>query len=69
MKCNVGKTDRALRIVVGLGLLGAGWYFQAWWGLIGIVPILTGTLRWCPLYTPLKMDTRSAEEKQASGQT
>lgn len=50
MKCNVGKTDRLLRIVVGLAIVIGGIYVQSWWGAIGIVPILTGLLRCCPAY-------------------
>lgn len=57
MKCNVGKTDRTIRIVAGVAILGAGLALQQWWGLIGIVPLATGLLRWCPAYVPLKIST------------
>jgi hypothetical protein len=57
MKCNVGKIDRILRIVIGLGIIGAGVALQGWWGLIGIVPLFTAAVRWCPLYVPLKIKT------------
>jgi len=50
MKCNVGKTDRLLRIIVGSAIVIAGIYFQNWWGAVGIVPFATGLLRWCPAY-------------------
>lgn len=52
MKCNVGKTDRMLRIVVGLVIIGAGLYFQSLWGAVGLVPLLTGIFRFCPAYLP-----------------
>jgi hypothetical protein len=52
MKCNVGKTDRMLRIVAGLAIMGAGVYFQSWLGAIGVVPLLTGIFRFCPAYLP-----------------
>ena len=52
MKPNVGGIDRIIRIVLGLTLLGAGYYFKSWFGLIGILPILTGTFRFCPAYLP-----------------
>lgn len=52
MKCNVGKTDRMLRIVAGLAIMGAGVYFQSWLGAIGVVPLLTGLFRFCPAYLP-----------------
>ena len=56
---NVGTVDRVIRIVLGLVILGVGWYFGSWLGLIGLVPIITAAIRWCPLYCPLKMSTCS----------
>jgi Protein of unknown function (DUF2892) len=53
MKCNVGKTDRIVRITIGLGIIGAGMYFQSWLGAIGVIPLVTAALGWCPLYVPL----------------
>ena len=50
MKHNVGKIDRILRIIVGIIILAAGFYFHSWWGLIGIIPLFTALLSWCPLY-------------------
>ena len=50
MQCNVGKTDRMIRKVAGVVIIAAGIYYQSWWGAIGIVPLLTGALRWCPPY-------------------
>ena len=32
MQANVGGIDRILRVIVGLGVLGAGLYFKNWWG-------------------------------------
>lgn len=57
MKTNVGSLDRILRFILGFALLGAGLYFKSWWGLIGIVPILTATLRFCPAYLPIGLNT------------
>ncbi|PIR22951.1 MAG: hypothetical protein COV44_05450 [Deltaproteobacteria bacterium CG11_big_fil_rev_8_21_14_0_20_45_16] len=57
MKCNVGKSDRAIRFVVGLCILGAGFYFHSYLGLIGLVPLLTALLKFCPLYLPFKIST------------
>jgi hypothetical protein len=58
MKLNVGKTDRVVRIVVGLAIGAAGIYFKSWWGLVGIVPLLTAVAGWCPLYFPFHLSTR-----------
>ena len=58
MQCNVGKTDKTLRIVVGLALLALGAAgVIGWWGLIGLVPLATGLMNWCPAYTLLGIKT------------
>lgn len=53
MKCNVGKVDRIIRVIVGLGIIGAGVYFKSWFGAIGAIPLLTAAMGWCPAYLPL----------------
>jgi hypothetical protein len=62
MKPNVGSIDRILRIIVGLAVLGAGYYYQSWFGLIGIVPLLTATFSFCPAYLPFGLSTCSRPE-------
>lgn len=57
MKTNVGNADRALRLVAGVVIIGLGIYFNSWWGLVGIVPLFTGTTRWCPAYLPFGIST------------
>ena len=52
MKCNTGKTDRIIRAIVGIGVIGAGVYFQNQWGAIGIIPLGTAIIGLCPLYLP-----------------
>ncbi len=60
MQANVGGIDRAARIVVGLALVLFAFFSTSpyrWWGLIGFVLILTGLIRWCPLYLPFGIKT------------
>lgn len=52
MKCNVGKTDKIARVIIGAGIIGAGVYFQSWWGAIGAIPLFTAAMGWCPAYVP-----------------
>jgi len=60
MKCNVGKADRAFRIIAGLVLIGlAATGTIGMWGWIGIVPVLTGVFRFCPAYPLLGINTNS----------
>jgi hypothetical protein len=58
---NVGGTDRLLRAVVGLGIIAAGLYFQSWWGAVGIVPLFTAVVGWCPAYLPFGITTCRAK--------
>ncbi len=60
MQANVGGFDRIARIVLGIALilftlLSTSEY--RWWGLIGIVLLFTGFVRWCPLYAPFGIKT------------
>lgn len=57
MKCNVGKVDRILRIIAGIVIISAGIYTQSWLGVIGVVPLFTGIVRWCPAYLPFRIST------------
>jgi hypothetical protein len=60
MKANVGTIDRVIRIIAGLAILCAGYYFKSWWGLVGLAPILTGSIRFCPGYLPFGISTCKA---------
>lgn len=54
MKVNMGGIHRGLRVVAGVVLLTLTFVLNKdglWlWGLIGIVPLVTGLVGWCPLY-------------------
>lgn len=66
METNVGNTDRLLRIVAGVLLLGAVIFLEGglrWLGLIGVVPLFTGLFRWCPAYALFGINTCSAARK------
>ena len=62
MKKNMGITDRWIRIVVGLVIGLAGIYYQSWWGLLGIIFLLTALIRTCPLYLPFGLSTLRAKK-------
>ncbi len=62
MTRNVGQIDRAVRIVLGLVLLGlafTGHYTP--WTWLGVVPLLTGLIGWCPPYSLLGINTCKAK--------
>ena len=62
MKENIGDADKAVRLIAGLVALGAGFYFQNWWGAIGLVVLATAAIGWCPPYAILGFNTCSAEK-------
>ncbi len=57
MKCNIGKTDKIVRLVIGAVVIIAGIVFKSWWGLVGVIPIVTALVSWCPLYVPFGIKT------------
>lgn len=63
MTNNVGGTDKIVRIVAGLGLVGAtvAGILPAW-GYIGVVPLVTGLIGWCPLYPLFGINTCPARK-------
>ncbi len=62
MSNNIGKTDRTIRVIVGLAAVISGFYFQSWWGLIGLLPIVTAGIGWCPLYSIFGLSTCGAKQ-------
>jgi len=64
MKCNTGKTDRVLRVILGLVIISVGWFYQSWWGAIGIIPVFTAAIGWCPVYLPFGLSTCKMDDKQ-----
>jgi hypothetical protein len=58
MNRNEGSLDRAVRAVAGLALIGATLAGAIGpWGWIGVVPLLTAAVGWCPVYTLLGVNT------------
>jgi len=62
MKPNVGKADMIVRIVLAVVIFALGYYFKSWWGLVGIVPLATAFVRWCPAYWPFGISTAKKED-------
>lgn len=62
MMTNIGNLDRAVRIVVGLALIASayglfGTAYQSVWAWIGVVPLATALIGWCPAYTVFGIST------------
>jgi hypothetical protein len=68
MTVNIGSIDRILRIAAGLALLAFALFSgsaYAWVGYLGVVPLATAFLRWCPAYTLLGINTCPVSEKKS----
>ena len=65
MKLNVGTVDRVVRVVFGLAIGAAGIYFKNWFGLVGLVPLTTGLIGWCPAYLPFGISTCRTRARQS----
>jgi hypothetical protein len=64
MKQNMGGIDRGLRIVAGVVLIGlAATGTVGAWGWIGVAPLATGLIGWCPAYLPFGWSTCRVPEK------
>ncbi len=60
MKENVGGADKTIRIIVGLALLSLLFVLEGnarWWGLAGLLPLITGITGYCPAYLPFGIST------------
>ena len=69
MKVNIGGIDKALRIIVGIGLLSLIFLVEGpakWWGLIGLIPLGTGLFSFCPLYALFGLSTVPLGKKGAA---
>lgn len=65
MKANVGGIDKILRIVAGLGLIAWALMGGPVWAWIGVVPLATGSLNFCPLYPILGISTCGKKDAAA----
>jgi hypothetical protein len=63
VQVNLGDTDRLIRFVTGLGIIGLGIYYNSWWWLPGLFFIFTALVSWCPLYAWLKLNTHARKNR------
>lgn len=66
MKQNVGNVDRWIRIVLGVAILSLLVFLNGpirWIGLIGLIPLVTGIINFCPIYALLGISTKKDQTK------
>lgn len=54
---NVGSVDRVFRIAIGAALVAYAAATGVWWGWLGLIPLATAFVRWCPVYLPFGIST------------
>lgn len=63
MRTNQAGIERIIRVVIGLFVISLiFWGPKTLWGLVGVVPVLTGLSGWCPLYSIFHTSTRKKEK-------
>lgn len=64
MKANVGSSDRIIRFILGAVIIVLGFVYSSWWGVVGIVPIITASLNFCPAYSLIGISTKKKVETE-----
>ncbi|PTX15270.1 Protein of unknown function (DUF2892) [Pontibacter mucosus] len=65
MECNVGIVEQKARVLAGLALIGIGAYYDSKpLAAAGLIPILTGMLRWCPLNAAIGYNGCEPEQRR-----
>ena len=64
MHHNVGGIDQILRIVLGVVIYTIGVIYNNWWGLVGLIPLVTRTMSWCPLYNQVGLSSLKISEPE-----
>jgi hypothetical protein len=63
MKTNVGGIDKIIRILVGIALIAWALFGGPVWAWIGVLPLATGLMGWCPAYTLIGLNTCPLSKK------
>ncbi len=67
MQPNIGNIERVIRIVAGLVVLSLAFVGpQSPWAYLGIVPVMTGIIGWCPPYAMLGISTCKKGDRSSS---
>ena len=65
MEKNIGKTDKAIRMLIGILIIVIGAYENSVWGVLGMIPVITAAAGVCPLYKLFHINTNSKINKKA----
>lgn len=63
LKKNLGNTESIIRVLIGGVIIATGFYVDSLWGLIGIIPVLSGATSFCPIYKFMNVDKGTPIER------
>lgn len=66
LKKNVGHIESIVRVTIGALIMAAGLYFDSWWGFVGLIPVFSGGVSFCPIYRALDIDTTEPNTERAN---
>lgn len=66
LKKNVGYIDSIIRVIIGALIIGFGLYFNNYWGFLGLIPVFSGAVSFCPVYQLLKIETTKPNLERAN---
>lgn len=69
MRCNISKNDKNIRLALGTLIVLWGLFYQNWWGLIGLLLLVTAFISWCPLYALLGISTCKHDKQRKEEET
>lgn len=58
---NMGIQDRIIRAIAGVAIAMVGFYYQSWWGLLALPPLITSSSGFCPIYCPFGISSRKED--------
>ena len=64
MHHNVEGIEQILRIVLGVVISTIRVIYNIWWGMVGLIPLVTGTMSWCPLYNLVGLSSLKISESE-----
>ena len=57
MRYNIGSSEKIWRVILGFLIILIAYYYKSWWGALGIIPIATGFIGFCPFYAMISIST------------
>ena len=62
MTRNIGSMEKIVRVILGITILAFGLLYNSWLGLIGLIPIITASISYCPLWSLFGISTSKKSE-------